>query len=229
MQMQAEKITANWLTKKSYPFALELVALCTLLLALGSFLFLRDVWQAAAWMPASYQGVVVEKEFWRPWTALFAHRDLGHLLSNYLFFAIFGFFLAESFGWLMFPFVALLFGGLINYLVLLTLPPTASLIGASGVVYWLGGAWLALYFLLQRHLKLRLRLLQVTGVGAVLFLPETIMPNVSYLAHFVGFLTGVLWGVAYYFWNRKKFLAAEEVAPILPDEEEETDYWSKEA
>ena len=47
--------------------------------------------------------------------------------------------------------MALLLGGLINAVVLQTMAPETFLIGISGVVYWMGAAWLTLFLLVDRR------------------------------------------------------------------------------
>ncbi|MGZ3694484.1 MAG: rhomboid family intramembrane serine protease [Bdellovibrionota bacterium] len=202
------KIRANWLTRKPDPNAFFVALLSSLLLALGAFFFWSNFLQSQAWMTGIREQVYGHREYWRAWTALLAHGDLGHLLSNEVLFFAFAYLLFGQFGAWAFPGAALFFGGITNLLVLRTMPPAAELLGISGVVYWMGGAWLALYFLLENRDRFSHRAIKAVGVGVVLFIPETIYPNVSYLSHFIGFLLGTGWAYFYYRWNRKKFMGA---------------------
>ncbi len=80
------------------------------------------------------------------------------------------------------------------------------MIGASGVVFWMGGAWLALYVMIEVRRTLKQRLLRALGVGLLLFFPsEAFDPQVSYLTHAVGFAMGLVSGLLVYFINRKKY------------------------
>jgi rhomboid protease GluP len=106
---------------------------------------------------------------------------------------------------------ALFFGGIANLVVLTTLPPEDTLLGASGVVYWMGAVWLTLYFRLETRDKFSRRALKAIGVAVMLFVPETLHANVSYLCHFVGFLLGISWALVYFRLNREQFARAEVV------------------
>ena len=170
-------------------------------------------------MSASGSSVFAKGEIWRLWTTLFAHGDEKHLLSNSFLFFILGSFMAGYFGLKNFPLIALLFGGLINFLVLRHMPPEVNLIGMSGVVFWLGGAWLVLYFLIDRRKSLYQRTVRAIGVGLVLFFPaEAFDPSVSYSSHLIGFALGALWAVFYFLWNRRRFRSAETYRLIMDEE-----------
>jgi rhomboid protease GluP len=211
------KVRGNWLTRKPDPNAFFVALLSSLIVALGAFFFWSNFQESSAWMTGIRENVFTFHQYWRPWTALLAHADLGHLLSNEVLFFAFAFLLFGQFGTWAFPVAALFFGGITNLIVLLTMPPQAELLGISGVVYWMGGAWLALYFRLETRDKFTVRLLKAMGVGIVLFIPETILPHVSYLSHFVGFMLGVAWGLFYYRKNRRKFLRAVRIEAIVEE------------
>lgn len=182
----------------------------TLTLAIGSLIYWQDIQGLSSLMPASFQKVFIEHEYWRAWSTNLAHSNEKHLLSNSFFFFIFSFFLSGYFNFLLFPLAAFFFGGVINFLVLRQMPETAVLIGASGIVYWMGAVWLSLYTLLETKLRLGQRLLRAAGVALALFFPtEAFDPQVSYQSHFLGFIFGILVGVIYYFFKRKEFLSAE--------------------
>ena len=55
------------------------------------------------------------------------------------------------FGFWVFPFGAFIFGALTNALAVWTYPPETVLLGASGLVYLLGGLWLTQYIFLERQ------------------------------------------------------------------------------
>jgi len=166
-------------------------------------------------MTAIPKNVFEQGEYWRLWTALFSHADISHLLSNSLLFSVFAFFLYGYFGSLVFPFAAFFIGGIINVIVLKTMPWQAELLGVSGVVYWMGAVWLTLYFLLETRERLSKRLLKIIGIALVLFIPETYHRDTSYLSHFLGFVFGIAFAVLYYCKKRKVFEKAEVVEMIV--------------
>lgn len=211
------RIKENWLTRKPNPAATDATMTMGLLLFTAGFVFLMNLFNAGQWMPASGEAVFVKHEYWRLWTALFAHADLEHLLSNAVLFFPFAYFLSSYFGVLFVPILGLFFGGLTNFLVLKDMLPQTSLIGISGVVYWLGSSWLTLYLLIDRRDSMRRRVAKVVIISSVLFAPQAYKPEVSYMSHALGYLLGVLSSALYYWFNRQRFLNAEVMEHIIEE------------
>lgn len=219
-------VRATWLTRKPKASAWFVAVWSVFSLILGSVIYWQNLFQSSFWMSASQNAVFKQGQWWRLWTTLFAHADTGHLVSNSLLFFVFAYFLSGYFGLWVFPIAALFFGGVTNALVLLSYDPTVTLIGVSGVVYWMGGLWLVLYLLLDQQRTYVQRVLRSVGVALAVFMPSTAFdPQVSYRAHFVGFFLGVFFGVIYYWLRRNTFQAAvvtetiteeTEVEPELP-------------
>ncbi|MEN0059464.1 MAG: rhomboid family intramembrane serine protease [Bdellovibrio sp.] len=214
-------IRKTWLSRKPRSIASLVAAWMILLLVLSSVFYWQNALQAQSWMPASGESIFERKEFFRLWTALFAHGDLGHLLSNSLSVFVLGYFMAGYFSLWFFPGAAIALGGLINLLTLFSYEPQIKLIGISGVVYWMGGAWLTLYLLLDQQRSLAQRFLRSLGVALAVFMPTSAFdPTISYLCHGYGFLVGVLSGALFYFLFRKKFLSALVVEQLLEENDE---------
>ncbi|WP_232469245.1 rhomboid family intramembrane serine protease [Bdellovibrio bacteriovorus] len=183
-----------------------------------SVVYWRNWGGIGALLPASGEAVFKNHEYWRLWTALFAHADLGHLASNSLGIFVLGYFLSGYFSLWFFPVAALLVGGLTNYLTLLSYDPAVKLVGISGVVYWMGAAWLILYLLLDQQRTKTQRMLRAFGVALGVFFPASAFdPSISYLAHWYGFLLGLASGAVYYFVNRKAFLKALIIEQVVED------------
>jgi rhomboid protease GluP len=212
-----KKMRGNLLTKKPVPHAWLIALLAVGAVVFGSFFFWGDFLGAEEWMPVSANSIFQRHEYWRLWTALFAHAQIGHLLSNCILFVAFGYFLAGHFSWRVFPGVAFLFGGLTNLIAISTMPPKMQMIGVSAVVYWMGAAWLTLNYLIEKRGKKIQRVLRCIGVAVVLFVPETFDPQVSYVSHFSGFVLGMLWAIGYYNWNRKKIRAADRYQTVVEE------------
>lgn len=211
-------ILSTWLSRKPHPWSFIVATAAALMMAVLSFVYLRDIAGLAQWMPASRDLVFEQNQFWRLATSLFAHADEKHLLSNSFLFFILGSFMMGYFGFWNFPIIALLFGGVTNWIVLQSMPAQTKLIGMSGVVFWLGGAWLILYFLIERRKSLYQRTIRALGVGLILFFPaEAFDPSTSYKSHLIGFLLGLLWGLIYFLWNRKRFRSAETYRLVIED------------
>jgi rhomboid protease GluP len=209
-------IRATWLSRSPRESALIVAGGMTLLLALVSLFYEMNWWHARDLMAASGESVFGRGENWRLLTTIFAHGDLGHLLSNSILFFILGFFLYGHFGAWLFPVSALLGGALTNFLVLPTYDPRVTLIGASGVVYWMGGAWLMLYFLLSQQKNLMHRWVRTLGVAILLFMPsESFEQAVSYRTHFAGFAVGTLSGALQYLTHKSEYLAAQVIETVV--------------
>jgi rhomboid protease GluP len=219
--MERLVLTETWLDRKPNAWAGPVVFWLGLLLFASALLFWGSE-SAQAWMLAKRSLVLTGHEYHRLFTTLFAHADLGHLLSNALLFLPLTYALARHFSFL-FLLMGFASAGLVNLFVLYTLPPHSALLGISGLVYWLGSAWLTLYLLLERRQKLRRRFGAALFLTLILFVPETLRPEVSYLSHFVGYMSGVAGALFYYTLARKKFRAAEKwemiQEPPLPQEE----------
>jgi rhomboid protease GluP len=204
-------IKENFLTKEPTRDGLVPTLYLVSLILFSSFIYLNGYLNAPHWMSASGEDVFNHNEWWRLWTTLFAHGDLTHVLSNLFLFVPFSYYLAGYFGPWFFPLVGFLVGGAINFLVIKTMPAHVSLIGVSGVVYWMGAAWITLSWLVDRRESISKRLIKAGGVSLILFVPDSIKPEVSYLSHFLGYIFGVLSAIAFYQFKKKTFLAAEVV------------------
>ena len=146
---------------------------------------------------AMQAGLVTSGEWWRTITALTLHGDLGHIVANSFFGAIFGLFvgryLGSGFGWLL----VLLGGAFGNYLNAWMQAPgfvsigastaTFAALGLSGAFIWRrgyhrGGGWRRSF----APLFAAIALLAYTGVGG---------ERTDVLAHFTGFACGVTLGM----------------------------------
>lgn len=209
-------IRRTWLSRAPSSRAGLLIGWLLLVLILSSVFYWTDLWGLEALMPASGQAVFEKKEYWRLWSALFAHGDVKHLLSNCLTFFVVGYFLIGYFSLWFFPVAGFFVGGVVNYLTLKTYPPAVNLIGVSGVIYWMAGAWLILYFLLDLRKTKMQRALRALGVAIGIFMPASAFdPSISYMAHLLGFVFGIASGGIYYFLNRTQFKKALSVEHVF--------------
>jgi rhomboid protease GluP len=224
-------IRENWLSRKPNEQAWPVAILSTAFLLVACAVYFRDLGGAREWMPASSAQVFQEIQLWRAWTTLFAHADFGHLIANMFLFSPLAYFLSGYFGWVLFPLLGILCGGLVNFVVLATLPAETRLIGISGVVYWMGSAWLTLSFLINRREKLRRRMGSALFLCLMLFVPEALKPEVSHLSHFVGWVFGLFVGLAWYFLHRRKFALAERTEYMIEDLDwhKDAENWQREA
>jgi rhomboid protease GluP len=212
-------IKENWLTRKPHEYLLNpTIGMAILLLSL-CFSFLTDTFDAQSWMAATPHQVFTDHQYWRAWTTLFAHADLGHLLSNTLLFIPLTYLLTAYFGLWFFPLFGFFLGGIMNLIVLKTLPNEATLLGVSGVVYWMGAAWFTLFILIDKRKHLKARFANVLFLTLMLFVPETYSPQISYLSHFIGFILGILSALVFYYLKKDEFARAEVREIVIEDDE----------
>lgn len=203
-------IAQTYLSRKPRKGSLE-VALLTLFLAnISSFFYWNGPFGIASKLPGSVDEVLRNHEYWRLVTAIFVHADLSHLLSNAIPLTFFSYLLFGYFGSLVFPCISLLAGTLVNLLSILTYPPGSQLVGASGVVYWMSGFWLTMFFLIERRYSVFHRILRALGFALITLFPTTFDPSVSYRAHAIGFGIGILFAAIYFLRRKKFFQEAEE-------------------
>lgn len=213
-------MTQNWLTLRPKPGAFEGTFLLVAFLVFASLAYFTNLGGAGEWMPASANLVFRDHQYWRLWTTLLAHADFGHILANLFLFVPFSYFLLGHFGFVFFPLGGFFLGGLVNLIVLKTMPPDTLLIGASGWVHWMGAASLTLYLLIDKRDSLRRRVAKVAVIAAVLFLPESYKQDVSYMSHFVGFLLGVPAAAFTYRLHRKSIRLTDVYTLVVDDPED---------
>ena len=190
----------------------------TVFVVLCSETFFIDLFHSENWMSATPNLVFTHREYWRLWTAFLIHADAGHLLGNLFLFLPMTYVLVGYFGLWLIPSLSFLSGGLINFIVLKTMPSEMNLLGISGVVYWMGGLWMTLYLLIDRRFPWRRRIANVLFIGLFLLVPEKYNPQVSYRSHVVGLFVGILCGFFIYQWRKKEFIASEKY--VIEEEEE---------
>ena len=110
-------------------------------------------------------------------------------------FIVFGWALKAYYGYAVFPVISLATGALTNLIAVSIYPPEVRLLGASGMVYGMAALWLVLFLRYDTGHYLPVRLVRVLGFTMVILIPSTLEPHVSYLAHGVGFLCGLLAGI----------------------------------
>lgn len=160
-------------------------------------------------LPASGEAVFGRGESWRLLTAMGAHADGIHLLSNAFFLSWLIYFSYGAFGPTLFPWAAVPAAALSLAVTLEGYAPNIRIVGASGLLYLLAGAWLTLYVLVERRLTVPKRLLRAVGVFLVVLVPTSIEPEVSYRAHAIGFFFGVCLALAYFLARRDTIRGAE--------------------
>ncbi len=205
------------LKSSSFIFTLILVVLISVITALA----MNPYWTIYSKLAANPDLVFNQKQYYRLWTTLFVHGGLEHISSNMLLFIPFAVYLINYYGLIFFPIEGIIIGGLINFIVLKTMPSQVSLIGISGVVHWMGAAWITLFFLIDKRITPLPRFIKAFGVALILFVPNTFSENISYSSHLVGFILGIFSGIFYYYRNQKRIHQFDVYEQVFAEEIEE--------
>ena len=129
-----------------------------------------------------------------------------------------GILIYNSFGPILYPILTLGFSILVTLITLQTYPQHSILLGASGWAYLLGGCWMALFILLETRISLFSRIFKALAVSLIIFWPQSLVPQVSYRSHAIGFGVGLLLGIFYYFSKRDYFKSFEKFPDPLQED-----------
>lgn len=207
--IQERKLVATILSGKPGATSLWVTVFSLILITLISQLYWQDPWDWSRYLPAVRIRVFEGNEWWRIFTAIFIHADWGHLMSNLYMLGFFSYFTCGYYGFFVYPVLSIFVSAIVNLVAIYTYPDEVRLLGASGMVYVLGGFWLTLFFLVQRQHTLFSRALRVTGISLMVFFPSTFVPRTSYRTHAIGFAFGVLIGLVYFAKAKKKLRSYE--------------------
>lgn len=199
-------VIRTWLSQKPKPVSFILSFVLILVCSFVSFALWTNNPFVENWLTANGHLALEKHQYWRLWTTIFAHADMKHLLSNSLFLFVFAGFIHSYYGKFAALFMPLLAGGAINYFTLSAMPSNSFLIGISGVVFWLGGFWIGMYFFLDKKRTPLKRALRVFGLSLVLFFPsEAFDPQISYRAHLLGFCGGITFALIWFALHKKQY------------------------
>lgn len=170
--------------------------------------FCVELWRGAMTNPATlhrlgaldFFAVINKGEFWRLFTALFLHYNLLHLVFNLFALYVLGPPLERTIGALRFAMCYMIAGigstGGVVLLTLLKIVRPAELVGASGCVMGIVGAW-AGFLIRHRHVwQAKQRLLNIVLIIAIQIVFDISTPQVSTSAHLCGLVTGFVIGLA---------------------------------
>ena len=179
-----------------------------ILVLLNIAVYFLELWRGALANPMTlhrlgsldYFAVINKGEFWRLFTALFLHYNLLHLVFNLFALYVLGPPLEKIIGSLRFGFCYLIAGlgstaGVVALTLLRVVQP-AELVGASGSVMGIVGAW-AGFLLRHRHIwQARQRLLNILMIIVIQIAFDISTPQVSTSAHLCGLVSGFILGLA---------------------------------
>tara|TARA_Y100000768_G_C23988101_1_gene690255 strand:+ start:3263 stop:3958 length:696 start_codon:yes stop_codon:yes gene_type:complete len=218
---------SNYLSRKKFSFgetfALFYLMVCVLVTLMG--------WNTPGMteaLVANAKNVFQHEEVWRLFSTTFLHADIGHLLSNSLMLFILIYYNSSFFGGLFTLSSSFFFGAIINGITIYTYTEGTSLIGASGVLYYLWGFWLVNYFMIQKQFSIMARVLRIGSIFLVLLVPTSLDPQTSYRAHYIGLIVGMVWGGMNYLWNAHKYRKFEKYkVEFIPEEDDSGLPWNQ--
>lgn len=220
-EVSTRRVRETLLSRKPREWSLEIAALFLCVILGISLLAWRNGAALLPTLAATPEGVFERREYWRLLTAVGVHADVMHVLSNVILLTFFTYLLFGYFGFWVFPVLSLAMAGLTNYISLLTYPPEVSLIGASGLVYWMAGFWLSMYLLVERSVSAGKRVLRAVCLALLVLVPSTFQADVSYRTHAIGLGLGVISAIVYFQLNRQSIRAAEVVELEEPSDDPE--------
>ena len=138
---------------------------------------------------------------WTPFTAMFLHTYIWHILANMITLHFFGTYLTKLVGNRKFLLVYLIGGVVGNLLFVLIASPFSTAIGASGAIFAAGGA------LAVMRPKTPVFVFPIPApiplIGAVLggFVILSFFPGIAWEAHLGGLIVGLIAG---YFFRRQE-------------------------
>jgi membrane associated rhomboid family serine protease len=142
--------------------------------------------------------------FWTLPAALFIHGSLFHLIGNIIFLFVFGGTLQNSVGSGRYLLVFLT-GGLTGFVLSVPfMAPDAGMVGASAAIFTVAAC-----VMLVRPLKFSWLFLAPQGLVAIIYFLYNVIvvydprlipgydPQIGYIPHIIGFVTGVPFGIAW--------------------------------
>lgn len=147
---------------------------------------------------------LMEGRYWILLAALFVHGSPFHLIGNIIFLFVFGGTLENSIGSGRYLLVFLT-GGLAGFVLSLPfMAPSAGMVGASAAIFAVAAC-----VMLVRPLKFSWLFLAPQGLVAILYFLYNVVvvydprlisgydPQVGYIPHIIGFVTGLPFGIAW--------------------------------
>lgn len=216
------ELKETYLSARKFEYSAIVISLVLLLSLTISNVYWHDFFGLSKYLAANKYFVFEKSQYYRIFLSVLIHADLTHFLSNSFMLSIFGILIHRYFGFLLFP-VLTFFSSSLSHLVSLYTYSNEQvfLVGASGWIFLLGGCWLTLYVFIERKMNFWPRVFKAFGVGLILFSPQTLVQEVSYRTHGIGFLFGILTGTLFYICFKNKIRSFEVYEEIIEEEEEE--------
>lgn len=140
----------------------------------------------------TYNYLISQGEYWRLVTGIFLHGGFLHLLFNMFALYVFGPELERLTGKLRFFTIYMLAGILANVLTFFVQPLNYTSVGASGAIFGIFGAYLALVYYTRKTMPQFKQL--IVPLVAISVVMTFIQPNINVTAHLGGLAVGFILG-----------------------------------
>lgn len=150
--------------------------------------------------------LISDGQYWRIITSMFIHADFLHLLFNMFGLYVFGPELERIAGKLRFITIYLLSGILANVATFVIEPLNYTSVGASGAIFGIFGAYLALVYYTRKTMpQFKQLILPLVGISVMM---TFIQPNINITAHLAGLAVGFL--IGFYQFHPKRISRAHK-------------------
>lgn len=141
----------------------------------------------------AYNYSISQGEYWRLITAMFLHGGFLHLLFNMFGLYVFGPELEQLAGKLRFFSIYFISGLLANVATYVVEPLNYASLGASGAIFGIFGAYLALVYHTRKILpQLKQLILPLVAISVIMTFVQS---NINITAHLVGLAVGFILGM----------------------------------
>ena len=172
---------------KNYPVIISIILLNILVFVGGLF---SGYYSEIVAKGATMNYLIEKGEVWRLLTAVFIHDGFSHLIFNIFALYVFAPIIEKELGKFKFLIMYLSSGVLGNFFTYLLKDDTYSSVGASGAVFGVLGAVLALAITSwNKNEELKITIIPVIIISIVL---TFLQPNINETAHIGGFLSGLI-------------------------------------
>ncbi|MEB7772807.1 rhomboid family intramembrane serine protease [Kurthia gibsonii] len=141
----------------------------------------------------AYNYSISQGEYWRLITAMFLHGGFLHLLFNMFGLYVFGAELEQLAGKLRFFSIYFISGLLANVATYVVEPLNYASLGASGAIFGIFGAYLALVYHTRKILpQLKQLIIPLVAISVIMTFVQS---NINITAHLVGLAVGFILGM----------------------------------
>lgn len=170
----------------------------------GAHFMSPNVEELMPWGANSGYEVMIDEQWWRLFTSMFLHAGMAHLMLNMIALGFIAIFLEPKLGRTRYT-VLYLLSGLCASIVSIAVHPDAASVGASGAIFGLYGAMLAMLLIRNScNASTKPALIMFGGYVALNLVIGFFIGGIDNAAHIGGLVSGFIFGLVYSLWNMLK-------------------------